>query len=60
MRRKHGRPWRSLDALAIALEADEAREPYPRLAQLMQALACGPTVSRPGPSPRSEHRLLAA
>jgi hypothetical protein len=34
-----GRPWQKLNALAAAIEAAERREPYPRLAQLMQALA---------------------
>ena len=34
-----GRPWQKLNALAAAIEAAEQREPYPRLAQLMQALA---------------------
>jgi hypothetical protein len=60
MRRKHGQTWRSLDALAVALEADEAREPYPRLAQLMQTLTYGPIVSRTGPPQRSERQLVAA
>jgi|HubBroStandDraft_6_1064221.scaffolds.fasta_scaffold2719798_1 hypothetical protein len=34
-----GRPWQKLNALADAIEASAQREPYPRLAQLMQALA---------------------
>ena len=33
-----GRPWQKLNALADAIEAAAQREPYPRLAQLMQAL----------------------
>jgi hypothetical protein len=34
-----GRPWQKLNTLADAIEAAARREPYPRLAQLMQALA---------------------
>ena len=34
-----GRPWQKLNALAAAIEAAAQREPYPRLAQLMQVLA---------------------
>jgi len=34
-----GRPWQKLNALAAGIEAAAQREPYPRLAQLMQALA---------------------
>jgi len=34
-----GRPWQKLHALAIAIEAAEQREPYPKLARLMQSLA---------------------
>jgi len=34
-----GRSWQKLNALADAIEAAAQREPYPRLAQLMQALA---------------------
>jgi len=33
-----GRPWQRLNALADAIEAAAQREPYPRLAQLMQAM----------------------
>ncbi|MEJ0066307.1 MAG: hypothetical protein WDM85_13565 [Caulobacteraceae bacterium] len=40
-----GRPWQKLHALA-AIEAAERREPYPRLAQLMQALAAQPAGDR--------------
>jgi hypothetical protein len=34
-----GQPWQKLNALAVALEAAAMREPYPRLAKLMQRLA---------------------
>jgi hypothetical protein len=34
-----GRPWQKLNALAAAIEAAAQREPYPRLAQLMQAIS---------------------
>lgn len=34
-----GKPWQKLHALADAIEAAALREPYPRLAQLMQSLA---------------------
>ena len=33
-----GYSWRKLEALAAAIEDSAAREPYPRLAQLMQSL----------------------
>jgi hypothetical protein len=36
---RSAQPWQRLNALAVALEAAATREPYPRLAQLMQSLA---------------------
>jgi hypothetical protein len=36
---RYGQPWQKLNALAVALEAAAMREPYPRLAKLMQSLA---------------------
>jgi hypothetical protein len=41
-----GRPWQKLNALAAAIEAAAQREPYPRLAQLMQALTAPQVGSR--------------
>jgi hypothetical protein len=35
---RSAQPWQRLNALAVALEAAEMREPYPRLARLMQSL----------------------
>ena len=35
---RSAQPWQRLTALAVALEAAELREPYPRLAKLMQSL----------------------
>ena len=37
--RKPARPWQKLHALTVAIEAAELREPYPRLAELMQIVA---------------------
>ena len=37
--RKRGPPRQSLQSLVLAVEQAERREPYPRLAQLMQSLA---------------------
>jgi len=37
--RKRGPPRQSLQSLVLAVERAEMREPYPRLAQLMQSLA---------------------
>jgi hypothetical protein len=37
--RKRGPPRQNLQALVLAVEYAELREPYPRLAQLMQSLA---------------------
>jgi hypothetical protein len=34
-----GRTWQKLQALILAIEAAELREPYPRLAELMESLA---------------------
>jgi hypothetical protein len=48
-----GRPWQKLNALANALEAAAQREPYPRLAQLMQAMAVQQTGMRGTSSPRA-------
>jgi len=36
-RSEHG--WQKLQALVVAIDAAAMREPYPRLAQLMQSLA---------------------
>jgi hypothetical protein len=36
---RYGQPWQKLHALAVAIEAAAEREPYPRLARLMQSLA---------------------
>jgi len=33
------KPWQRLQALADAIEAAALREPYPRLARLMESLA---------------------
>jgi hypothetical protein len=41
-----GRPWQKLHALAVAIEAAEQREPYPRLARLMESLALQPSGIR--------------
>jgi hypothetical protein len=43
-----GRPWQKLHALAIAIEAAEQREPYPKLARLMQSLAMQQAGMRAG------------
>jgi len=37
--RRRGAPRQTLEALVLAVEHAELREPYPRLAQLMQSLA---------------------
>jgi len=47
-----GRPWQKLNAIAAAIEAADQREPYPRLARLMDSLAAprtglGFAVARP-------------
>jgi hypothetical protein len=39
-------PWQKLQALAVAIEAAAEREPYPRLARLMQSLAVRQTGMR--------------
>lgn len=36
---RSGKPWQKLHELADAIEAAALREPYPRLARLMQSLA---------------------
>ena len=36
---RSGHPWQKLQALVVAIEAAASREPYPRLAQLMQSMA---------------------
>jgi hypothetical protein len=41
-----GRPWQKLHALAVAIEAAEQREPYPKLARLMDSLAASRTGMR--------------
>jgi hypothetical protein len=40
-RSEHG--WQKLQALVVAIDAAAEREPYPRLAKLMQSLAIQPT-----------------
>ena len=40
------RPWQKLNALAVAIEAAELHEPYPKLARLMQSLALQQTGVR--------------
>jgi hypothetical protein len=45
---KSRQPWQRLNALAVALEAAAAREPYPRLAQLMESLAAPHAGMGPG------------
>jgi hypothetical protein len=40
------RPWQKLNALTVAIEAAELREPYPKLARLMQSLALQQTGVR--------------
>lgn len=41
-----GRPWQKLHALAVAIEAAEQREPYPKLARLMDRLTAPRTAMR--------------
>jgi hypothetical protein len=41
-----GRPWQKLHALAVAIEAAEQREPYPKLARLMDSLTAPRTAMR--------------
>jgi len=36
---RSGHSWQKLQALVVAIEAAAEREPYPRLARLMQSLA---------------------
>ncbi|HXQ14259.1 MAG TPA: hypothetical protein VN814_06520 [Caulobacteraceae bacterium] len=36
---RYGQPWQKLHALAVAIDAAALREPYPRLARLMESLA---------------------
>jgi hypothetical protein len=43
---RSGRSWQKLNALADAIEAAAQREPYPRLAQLMQAISVQQAGSR--------------
>jgi hypothetical protein len=38
--------WQKLQALVVAIEAAAEREPYPRLARLMQSLAMQQTAVR--------------
>jgi hypothetical protein len=50
--RKSGQPWQKLHALAVAIEAAAQREPYPRLARLMDSLtAQQPGMRAPGATP---------
>ena len=46
MIRRSAYSWRKLQALAVAIDAAAQREPYPRLAQLMDTLAPRPTDLR--------------
>jgi len=39
MRPRSGAPRQNLQALVLAIEAADLREPYPRLARLMESLA---------------------
>ena len=48
-----GRQWQKLNALADAVEAAARREPYPRLAQLMQALVAQESPTRAIHSPKA-------
>jgi len=50
-----GQPWQKLHALTVAIDAAATREPYPRLAQLMQSLALRQTETRSF-APRPAHR----
>jgi hypothetical protein len=36
---RYGHSWQKLNALAVAIDAAAMREPYPRLARLMDTLA---------------------
>jgi hypothetical protein len=45
---KSGQPWQKLHALAVAIDAAALREPYPRLARLMESLAAQQTALRAG------------
>ena len=50
--RKSGQPWQKLHALAVAIEAAAQREPYPRLARLMDSIAAQQSgVRAPSASP---------
>jgi hypothetical protein len=50
---RSGKPWQKLQALAVAIEAAAMREPYPRLARLMQSLAVQQTGMRSASGRRS-------
>jgi hypothetical protein len=43
---KSAPPWQKLHALTVAIDAAAMREPYPRLALLMQSLASQQTELR--------------
>ena len=43
---RYGQPWQKLHALAVAIDAAALREPYPRLARLMESLAVQQTAMR--------------
>jgi hypothetical protein len=46
---RSGHGWQKLQALVVAIDAAAMREPYPRLAKLMQSLAIQPTeMQAPG------------
>jgi hypothetical protein len=36
---RYGHSWQKLNALAVAIDAAAMREPYPKLARLMDSLA---------------------
>jgi hypothetical protein len=38
MRSRSGPTWQNLQALVLAIDAADRREPYPRLARLMESL----------------------
>jgi hypothetical protein len=45
---RSGHGWQKLQALVVAIDAAAEREPYPRLAKLMQSLAIQQTGAQAG------------
>lgn len=48
--------WQKLRTLVAAIDAAAVREPYPRLAQLMQSLAPEPSAMRQATAAITEYR----